>query len=106
MSFGIGAFPFGIFATNFNLGQNDSSHAHVHGMRGHGTVIHEESAQYTEEQFLRKVKTHFFISLLRLFVIVFSFQTKLLIIFFILGVSLGLFLLHYLVCRVRVFYVL
>jgi len=54
MSFGIGAFPFGFFATNFNLGEN-SGHAHVHGMRGHGTGAPEGSAQYAEEQFLHKV---------------------------------------------------
>ena len=60
MSFGIGAFPFGFFATNFNLGEN-SGHAHVHGMRGHGTGAPEGSAQYAEEQFLHKVKHTFFI---------------------------------------------
>jgi len=51
MSFGIGAFPFGFFATNFNMG--DSGHTHVHGMRGHGAP--EGSAQFEEEQFLHKV---------------------------------------------------
>ena len=56
MSFGIGAFPFGFFATNFNLGENHSGHAHVHGMRGHGTGTPEGTAQYAEEQFLHKVK--------------------------------------------------
>ena len=60
MSFGIGAFPFGFLATNFNLGENDSGHAHVYGMRGHGTGIPEETSLNTEEQFLHKVKTHFF----------------------------------------------
>lgn len=55
MSFGIGAFPFGFFATNFNLGENHSGHAHVHGMRGHGTGTPEGTAQYAEEQFLHKV---------------------------------------------------
>jgi len=55
MSFGIGAFPFGFFATNFNLGENHSGHAHVHGMRGHGTGNPEGTAQYAEEQFLHKV---------------------------------------------------
>jgi len=54
MSFGIGAFPFGFFATNFNLG--DSGHTHAHGMRGHGTgAAPEGSAQFEEEQFLHKV---------------------------------------------------
>ena len=54
MSFGIGAFPFGFFATNFNLG--DAGHTHVHGMRGHGTgAAPEGSAQFEEEQFLHKV---------------------------------------------------
>ena len=56
MSFGIGAFPFGFFATNFNLGENHSGHTHVHGMRGHGTGAPEGTAQYAEEQFLHKVK--------------------------------------------------
>jgi len=55
MSFGIGAFPFGFFATNFNLGENHSGHTHVHGMRGHGTGAPEGTAQYAEEQFLHKV---------------------------------------------------
>jgi len=55
MSFGIGAFPFGFFATNFNLGENHAGHAHAHGMRGHGTGAPEGSAQYAEEQFLHKV---------------------------------------------------
>ena len=59
MSFGIGAFPFGFFATNFNLGENHSGHAHVHGMRGHGTGNPEGTAQYAEEQFLHKVKHAF-----------------------------------------------
>ena len=51
MSFGIGAFPFGFFATNFNMG--DSGHTHVHGMRGQNAP--EGSAQFEEEQFLHKV---------------------------------------------------
>ena len=46
MSFGIGAFPFGFFATNFvNLGEGGS------GVRGGPP---EGSAQYEEEQFLHK----------------------------------------------------
>ena len=54
MSFGIGAFPFGFFATNFNLGE--SGHTHAHGTRGHGTGgAPEGSAQFEEEQFLHKV---------------------------------------------------
>lgn len=54
MSFGIGAFPFGFFATNFNLGE--SGHTHAHGVRGHGTgAAPEGSAQFEEEQFLHKV---------------------------------------------------
>ena len=53
MSFGIGAFPFGFFATNFNLRDN-GHHGHVHGpgVRGAGA---EGSAQFEEEQFLHKV---------------------------------------------------
>jgi len=54
MSFGIGAFPFGFFASNFNLGE--SGHTHAHGTRGNGTVrAPEGSAQFAEEQFLHKV---------------------------------------------------
>jgi len=45
MSFGIGAFPFGFFATNFNLG--DGPGGRVHGPQ-------EGTAQYEEEQFLHK----------------------------------------------------
>ena len=56
MSFGIGAFPFGFFATNFNLGDAGHTHGHTHGMRGHGTGgAPEGSAQFEEEQFLHKV---------------------------------------------------
>jgi E3 ubiquitin-protein ligase RNF5 len=51
MSFGIGAFQFGFFATNFNMGE--SGHTHVHGMRGQNAP--EGSAQFQEEQFLHKV---------------------------------------------------
>lgn len=45
MSFGIGAFPFGFFATNFNWGDQ--------GMAGSGPA--PGSAQYEEEQFLHRV---------------------------------------------------
>jgi len=55
MSFGIGAFPFGFFATNFILGDNHSGHAHVHGIRGHGISTPEPTAQFAEEHFLHKV---------------------------------------------------
>lgn len=47
MSFGIGAFPFGIFATNFNIGGD--------GTLGGGQQVPVGSAQYEEEQFLSKV---------------------------------------------------
>ena len=51
MSFGIGAFPFGFFATNFNLGDTNAQ-----GIRGHGpSGAPEGSAQFDEEQFLHKV---------------------------------------------------
>ena len=43
MSFGIGAFPFGFFATNFNLGDGRPNQGPQEG-----------SAQYEEEQFLHK----------------------------------------------------
>lgn len=43
MSFGIGAFPFGFFATNFNLGDTRPGAAQ------------EGTAQYEEEQFLHRV---------------------------------------------------
>jgi E3 ubiquitin-protein ligase RNF5 len=49
MSFGIGAFPFGIFATNFNIGGDGS------GPLGTGQQAPVGSAQYEEEQFLSKV---------------------------------------------------
>merc|ERR1711894_553686 len=44
MSFGIGAFPFGFFATNFNWGDQQGGSGPVQG-----------SAQYEEEQFLHRV---------------------------------------------------
>jgi len=46
MSFGIGAFPFGFFATNFNLGEPR------HGHHGRGAAV---DGQLEEEQFLSKV---------------------------------------------------
>ena len=56
MSFGIGAFPFGFFATNFNLGDGNHGHTHNHRMRGQGNeAAPEGSAQLEEEQFLHKV---------------------------------------------------
>jgi E3 ubiquitin-protein ligase RNF5 len=45
MSFGIGAFPFGFFATNLNWGENGA---------GHGAPA-PGSAQEQEEQFLHRV---------------------------------------------------
>lgn len=44
MSFGIGAFPFGFFATNFNWGQDGYNQGPAAG-----------SAQFDEEQFLHRV---------------------------------------------------
>jgi len=44
MSFGIGAFPFGFFATNFNWGQDGYNQGPAPG-----------SAQFDEEQFLHRV---------------------------------------------------
>ena len=43
MSFGIGAFPFGFFATNFNFGDGGLGQVPV------------GSAQYQEEQFLSRI---------------------------------------------------
>jgi E3 ubiquitin-protein ligase RNF5 len=45
MSFGIGAFPFGFFATNMNLGSDQQRPG----------AAPQGSAQYEEEQFLQKV---------------------------------------------------
>ena len=98
MSFGIGAFPFGFFATNFNLGENHSGHAHVHGMRGHGTGTPEGTAQYAEEQFLHKVKYTFFFSLfLLLSYHGYVVSSNRIFPFLILGVPLGCFPIHLLV---------
>ena len=44
MSFGIGAFPFGFFATNFNWGQDGYNQGPAPG-----------TAQFDEEQFLHRV---------------------------------------------------
>ena len=49
MSFGIGAFPFGIFATNFNIGGEGQGQGQQQRGPGPGT------AQFEEEQFLQKV---------------------------------------------------
>ena len=55
MSFGIGAFPFGFFATNFvNLGTDRG---------GQGGGPPEGSAQYEEEQFLHKARPYYTIGL-------------------------------------------
>ncbi len=47
MSFGIGAFPFGFFATNFNLGDGGPRHRHPHNPM--------QTAQMEEEQFLQRI---------------------------------------------------
>lgn len=47
MSFGIGAFPFGIFATNMNMGGGEQRPAHGGAQPG--------TAQYEEEQMLHRV---------------------------------------------------
>ncbi len=48
MSFGIGAFPFGFFATNFNLdGGGGAQVRHPHNPA--------QTAQFEEEQFLQRV---------------------------------------------------
>lgn len=52
MSFGIGAFPFGFFATNFNLNDGLAGGGHHHHQHHHPA---QGSAQYEEEQFLHKV---------------------------------------------------
>ena len=53
MSFGIGAFPFGFFATNLgNLGANGGGGALP---RGPGNNPGPGTAQFEEEQFLQKV---------------------------------------------------
>ena len=47
MSFGIGAFPFGFFATNFNLGEG--------GGVAPRNPTPGQAAQFEEEQFLHRV---------------------------------------------------
>ena len=51
MSFGIGAFPFGFFATNMNLGNGGNGGAIPRAGNNPGPG----SAQFEEEQFLQKV---------------------------------------------------
>ena len=53
MSFGIGAFPFGFFATNLNLG--NANPAVGGGNPRHPGPAAPGSAQYEEEMFLSRV---------------------------------------------------
>lgn len=56
MSFGIGAFPFGFFAHNFNFGGNPGGElGRGRGGGGAGGYPAEGTVQYEEEQFLHKV---------------------------------------------------
>ncbi len=53
MSFGIGAFPFGFFATNFNLGDGGGARGmHPRGAHPNNPA---QAAQLEEEQFLHRV---------------------------------------------------
>ena len=54
MSFGIGAFPFGFFATNMNVGANGGGGGGAIP-RGPGNNPGPGTAQFEEEQFLQKV---------------------------------------------------
>ncbi len=55
MSFGIGAFPFGFFATNFNLGDGMGPGVGGARMRQPNPNNPAQMAQFQEEQFLQKV---------------------------------------------------